>query len=165
MSKTKPRNYDQVPDIDFARLATWIDTEGCLLIIPSGKARKNTYHAARINVVQSCEAPMRWLKDTFGGNYHKGGGGTNSQMWYWHVNGADIDEILARCMPFFLVKGRQAQLILEYRRTLGKGRTPLTVETILQREIIRKELRFVKCPWERPIQEVAEPAPVTDTVH
>jgi len=149
MSKTKPRSYDHVPDIEFARLAAWIDGEGCITIMKGKDNRRSRPYQCRIWVCQTNEGLMHWLSATFGGTYSAGTGGTNAKMYYWRMNGADMDSILVRCMPFFIVKREQARIMQEYRRTLGKGRTPLTPETLLKRETLRMQMHYAKRPWKK----------------
>lgn len=165
--RTKPLNFDHIPDLEFARLAAWIDSEGCFAMIkqPSKKTQRHSDSwNIRLSIVQADKRPIKWAQRTFGGSCNKGTGGTNAPMWYWLCHAANMEAIITRCLPFFLVKREQALLILEYRRTLTLGRRRLTPEVVLQREVIRQRLGMLKRPWkdEKKTSEVVSPPP---TIH
>jgi hypothetical protein len=142
--RTKRFDYAAVPPIEFARLAAWIDGEGCLQILKTGADRRNPYFQVRLVIGQADEGVMEWLKGTFGGNYSKGSGSTNAQMYYWRLNAADLDEVLRRCMPYFILKGAQAEVVLAYRQTLTKGREILQPEVVKLRDDLRAQLKALK---------------------
>lgn len=134
-----------IPEMEFARLAAFIDGEGCFMITPSGSGhRKYRYCFLRLVIGQADVRLMEWLFDTFGGRYEKGSGGTNRPMYYWMMEAAYMIEVLKRCMPYFILKGAQAEIFLQYRSTLTKGRTALSDEVIAQREELKTRLHLLK---------------------
>lgn len=137
-------DYSKVPEAEFARLAAWIDGEGCFLILSSGGPRRNAYYQARLVIGQADERLMTYLQGTFGGYYSKGSGGTNRQMFYWRLYASALDEVIHRCMPYFICKGEQAEVVLAFRATLTKGRTVLSDDVIKLRGELLKNLKDLK---------------------
>ena len=102
----KPTVYDWV------RMAAFIDGEGSVQVNPYGKRR---LHQVRILVSNTNAALTNWLLRTFGGNVvlrdHK------NPKWkvayIWSCTAARAAWILWNCLPWFLMKREQAELLIE----------------------------------------------------
>src|SRR5882762_9783139 len=100
------KNLDLVSQIDWSRLATWIDSEGCIQITWIMKSdRPKGYHALFIDIGNIDPRLMSWLESTFGGysNPTKSRN-TTRQMFYWRVSTKYAEDILRRCLPYMIVK-------------------------------------------------------------
>jgi hypothetical protein len=116
--------FDKTPsDVDWARLAAYIDGEGCIRI-----ASMKTKHAPRpylyldIRISNTSKVLMIWLKDTFGGKIyefkHKNERWATSHQWM--VACLYAGEILKGCLPHFVLKRDQAEVALEFQATKTK---------------------------------------------
>lgn len=145
-------------DIDIARLAVLIDTEGCVLITrpASDGARKGGYkngrfyHQLRIIISNNDLGLMKWLKDHFGGYIGKQSKSASKlsrkQCFYWVVHSKAAEDLLRFCLPYFLVKRKQAEVALIFRDTFTKsrGRRGFGEGEVAVREELRKQLSEMK---------------------
>jgi hypothetical protein len=117
------KTYDAIPQIEWARLAAYIDGEGCFLIFRChNKKRPRGYHALKIVIGNTDFRLMVWLKSSFGGfinrstktEKHKL---SKRQMYYWHVGSAMAEDVTRRCLPYLIMKKEQGELVLQFRAT------------------------------------------------
>lgn len=115
---------------DWARLAAFIDGEGSVQINPYSNRAKGSIFQARVLITNTNPILPLWLTETFGGNVvtrdHK------NPKWkvayIWSCTAGRASWILHNCMPWFLLKKAQAELLLEMqdridKTTHGRGRT------------------------------------------
>lgn len=153
-------DYSNVSEINWARLATWIDGEGCIRLQSSGGRRLHCYMALHVIIGQKDARLISWLKANFGGNAWFRPK-ARYPIWYWRTRGTDTAEILRRCLPYLIVKREQAELALEYRSTLTKGRSKITVELAAQRTgLIMRLNALKKLPAQTTLEPVAAPVRV-----
>lgn len=101
---------------DLARLAAYIDGEGCISIEPVGVKRS---HRMQVAITNTDVRLVVWLKDTFGGEYRaKGKTNSRRRIWYWYAGSALADELLKACLPYFIMKRDQAEIAIAFRRTV-----------------------------------------------
>ena len=141
-------------EIDIARLAAYIDGEGCILITRKCSTGKNNhgrkYHFLRVVVGNTDPRLMSWLKNTFGGyiNTQMRNLSKNSRRvsFTWIVHSKAAEDLLRFCMPYFVMKQGQAALALEYRDTYGEkvGRKGLGPDIFEIREGYRIKLSEMK---------------------
>lgn len=142
-------------EIDIARLATLIDTEGCIMITkPSNcegrKKNARFYHQLRVTVANNDIGLMKWLKDHFGGYVGKQSPSCSKlskrQTFYWITHSKVAEDLLRFCLPFFLVKRNQAELALAFRDTFTKnrGRKGFSEGEVAEREVMRVQLSAMK---------------------
>lgn len=140
-------DYDLVSDIDWARLAAYIDGEGCIRIHQNSPHRKTgeIYHGVMIVIAQREAALPRWLTDTFGGFFYQAKARQGyTTMHYWRVSTVQSCEILRRCKAYMIVKGEQADVAIEYRDTTGITGRKVPEETKLRRQALRLRLDSLK---------------------
>jgi hypothetical protein len=118
MKTPKIPDYSHISQIDWARLAAWIDGEGCFTIANMNQADPRKQRSARIVVSQSDPRLINWLVSNWGGHVHKFMG-VNMHCFNWTMTGYGVDEIIKHTRPFFIIKGEQADIILAYRATMG----------------------------------------------
>lgn len=120
-----------IEEIDYARLAAYIDADGTIGI---GKAKKETRKAQRtdtyflrVNVTNTNEDLMEWLLKTFGGgkSHHKGDKrNPNAKRWFdWHIHGMNAIKILRKIEPYLIIKHKNVGVAFEfYERCTKKSR-------------------------------------------
>jgi hypothetical protein len=113
---------DKVSEIDFARLAAYIDGEGCITITTSparGKKAITRNHNLLVTVTNTSVLLFDWITSTFGGRElvaNSNHGKPNTKMCYrWMLSEIQSEEVLRRCLPYFIIKGEQARVALAFR--------------------------------------------------
>jgi hypothetical protein len=140
-------DYEAVSQINWARLAAYIDGEGCIRIHQNSPHRKTgeKYHGVMIIVAQRGPELTDWLVENFGGfSYLSKAYPTRTAMHYWRSSTSQSYEILKRCRPYMIVKGEQADVAIEYRETTQSTTRKLPTELKLRREALRLKLYVLK---------------------
>jgi hypothetical protein len=137
-----------VSQVDWGRLAAYIDGEGCVAIPmtshkdPKHQGRpKNEY--VKVHVANTNVRLVLWLQDTFGGAVQIQT--RQSARWktayVWTVSCLYASEILRGCLPYLLLKKEQAELCLILQSTMKKwGVKGVPTEVIAQRLEIRAKM-------------------------
>lgn len=140
-------DVSMIPEIEIARLSAFIDGEGSLSLTPSGRDRRYQYRQVRVVIGQADVRLMEYLFSTFGGRYAQGSGGTNRPMYYWMTEATYACALLQRCLPYFVMKREQAEVLLEYHSTVSiNNRRPIPKEMAEQRETLKSRLTLLKHP-------------------
>lgn len=140
-------DYDAISDIDWARIAAYIDSEGCIRIHQNSPNRKTgeVYHGVLIVVAQREPELPEWLTATFGGFLYRAKEVPGkTRMYYWRTGATQSYEILKRCKPYMIVKGEQAEIAIEYRETTGGTGRKVPEEVKLKREALKLKLYVLK---------------------
>ena len=111
----------RISKMDWARLAAYIDGEGCIAI-SRANMRPNSIcptFTFQLCIVNTNPTLLLWLYDKFeGGIYPKDVySEKHTQSYTWAVTGKRAEDIVRKCLPYFLVKKEQAILALEFRKT------------------------------------------------
>jgi len=136
--------------IDLARLAAYIDGEGCISISvskPRGTAITKGF-SLNLTVTNTDIRLLNWVTSVFGGthcqannNHQKPG---TKKCWRWCICELQAEEILRRCLPYFIIKAEQAQIALDFRNLMiesrGKRGTPVTSEALAKREDFQRRI-------------------------
>jgi hypothetical protein len=112
-----------VREIDWARLAMLIDGEGCIRIDvqkPSKGNNNTARHLLEVRVYNCNLDLVGWCRDTFGGGNLKPVRNKNAkphwkQEHVWYIGASSAEWILINCLPWFIVKRRQAEVALKFR--------------------------------------------------
>lgn len=115
-------------DVDWARLAAYIDGEGCIYInlhrqfYPHlNKSYERCY--AKVVVSNTDFRIVHWLRDTFGGIAHLERRGKNHPNWApvmrWEVCSKLTSDLLRGCYPYLIAKREQADIVFEFQATVG----------------------------------------------
>lgn len=113
-----------VPEIDWARLAAYIDSDGHISITMG--TRKNAVKSTgrtrlylRVMVTNTDPRLIRWLVANFGGgvgNYpHKNP--KHRHTFKWGTSCRQTEAILKKCLPYFIAKRDQADIALAFQAT------------------------------------------------
>jgi len=103
-----------VREIDWARLAAFIDGEGTVRVYKAPTGR----WGLRVVISNTDIRLISWLEETFGGYVYnvKPSTGNTKPSFQW-IFASRIDLILAPCLPYFIIKRDQAEIALAFCRT------------------------------------------------
>lgn len=102
-------------ETDLAWAAGIFDGEGCLTLVPTPKRRR---FAVRVAVGQKYSPVVKRLREIFGGDVGQYGTGRHRQ-WRWKVENLAAESVLQQVRPYLVLKGEQADLLLEFRQVFG----------------------------------------------
>lgn len=117
-------DLSQVSQIDWARLAAYIDGEGCIRIAgvkgATPYSRRVLY--VEITITNTDLRLTSWLKDKFGGCVYVNNKHTNKPNWSpssaWTVASKYAATLLENAMPYFVIKREQAEVALAFQATI-----------------------------------------------
>ena len=110
--------YDQL----LAYIAGFFDGEGCIYINRWWDKRRGCYeYALNIEVSNTNPAPLKILKEIFGGKVkEKSRNSTKTnwrKAWKWVCKSRMSETFLEKMLPYLIIKQDEARLALEYRKT------------------------------------------------
>lgn len=149
-----------VSQVDWARLAAYIDGEGCI-VIKSNKGAKPTSRRVfylDLTIVNTDPRLGYWLKATFGGSVYVGKRGHFIATWApvisWNTAAAHAAALIKGCLPYFLIKREQADVALAFQATIlpdrrygVKGRP---AELVARQQSYYEQLQSLKGTSSRP---------------
>jgi hypothetical protein len=143
---------------DWCRLAAFLDGEGSL-----GLSKNSKRTLTRLSVTGTSEDLILWLVETFGGAFHERGEWKKNSNWSvaynWSCSAARAAWILWNCKPWFIIKGKQAELLLEYQNSVDntvQNRYKLLPNEIKEwRDMISKEITKLNARGPKEAQETA----------
>jgi hypothetical protein len=93
-------------DVDWARIAAWIETEGCIHAAPT---RRGSYRPC-LHISQKEREPLEWIHAITGGSLHHKDG----RLWVLDISNTATIAVLSECLPYFIHprKKREAKLLL-----------------------------------------------------
>lgn len=118
--QTRAKQVAEVAKLAWA--AGFIDGEGYVGIVRQVDKHKiySQWYRPTIDVGQSHLEPIRLLQNMFGvGIIRKIASSNGNPFWHWTVTGPiQIHDVLTQMLPYFVVKRRQAELLLQFRSTV-----------------------------------------------
>ena len=122
------------PTTDIAYLAAIIDGEGCINI-SSRMAKGGIRPSFRLELIiaNNYRPMLAHLRVLWGGSIHE----TRRGHYQLRFGARDTAQALKLCLPYFLVKGIQAKIALDFYRTFD---APLTDEVVSIRAELKKAL-------------------------
>lgn len=141
---------DTVSDVDWARLAAFIDGEGTITIASSprrGRAAKSQ-HEGKVTVANTSILLMHWLVGTFGGAVRTTHYTGNLPMNFWVLNERQAEQVVIRCLPYFVIKGEQAEIFLSFRELKSRkagvcANARVSLQMWNERESLLKRIRVL----------------------
>ena len=126
-----------------AYIAGIIDGEGCITMGKGGRDRSD-YHDS-ITVEMACSEVPNFLYKLSGGSLkERNREGRTKKFWCWYIRAKGGEELLTQIIPYLVLKKRQAELFLEYRKTIGySGVNNLPEEVIKIRNNIIAQIRIL----------------------
>jgi len=116
----------EYPETVAAYMAGILDGEGSLSIGNHSGNRKNGDRHFQVNIAicSTDEVLITWIVDTFGG--YKGKYTPNQmckngrkQVFRWQCSSDRLSHICEICLPYLIIKKRQAEILLEIRKTFN----------------------------------------------
>jgi len=110
---------NDISPYDIAYLAGLFDGEGCvrLAVINRGKEQKRGQNRSvylGVEIGNTYEPILHWLKDNFGGHVYKVKRSNlkYSQMWSWHLHGDSLKLLISLILPYSRIKKEELSLLL-----------------------------------------------------
>jgi hypothetical protein len=122
------KNLLLVAPIDWARLAAYIDGEGCISIksVKGNRAASRRVLYVDVSVTNTDFRLTAWLQVTFGGSVYINHGNRGNEKWspaaQWNIASKYAAAILEYCLPYFIIKREQAEVALAFQSTILPGR-------------------------------------------
>lgn len=162
-------DFSTISDIDWARMAAYVDGEGHIVInMYSGKdaERRFAKHYLVVGVTNTDPRLPLWCAETFGGHvitdkHNHRRKSVNRPIYKWMASCRVAFEVVSGCLPYMIIKKEQAEIAIAFQksmRQIGGHRTKkLSVGEVAFRESCRKDLHDAK--WERrEVPEFQDPA-------
>lgn len=153
--------FPKFAEVDLARLAAFIDGEGCISVKQNGQGRwgNGRQHILRLVIANTDIRLVSWLTSTFGVGcvYRRKRSSWTKSLHYWELNGKKAAHLISECYPFLLIKKEQADIALAFQSLLnhqndGRG-AKLSLEEINKRDELKSRLSLLK-KMERPQEAV-----------
>lgn len=143
-----------ITQIDWARLAAYIDGEGHVCIADqvhkTATRGQRRYGYAKVMIANTDPRLPQWLVQQFGGSVqvratHSTRSG-HQQRWkpcyQWSLSNGRAAELLRYALPYFLLKREQAELAIAFQMTSRRWGVKGTPDHVLaQRQELRTKLR------------------------
>ena len=127
-------------------LAGIVDGEGSVQIeIQSMNAvRKMHYYSIRLLVINTSKELMDWLYSNFGGKITARKLIPNKRQCYkWNICSYNAANILKECLPYMIIKKRNAEVLIEFMQTKPEGTWNVTEEIQSHRKILYDRLKLL----------------------
>lgn len=122
---------------NLAYLAGIIDGEGsiCVDLQRAGGSRKHDYYTLRLSIVNTDKNLMEWLVKNFQGTYYQRTPKPGYKICYtYRIYGHKLAELIEACYPYFIIKKPHADIIRQFRKTIGKTGWNITQEVVEDRK-------------------------------
>ena len=185
----KPKRTKRCPKVSkitAAYIAGFVDGEGCICIYKRKRRYKNQgfeNYTCSIKIANTDKRIMDWFKNSFGGNlYKRVYDSTNQKNAYCWELVADIGmQFVQKIVPYLKVKRKQAELLLEFRKTFNGGsydylevklangghgiRKAVKKEVVERRENIYQQLRHLNHRGKKSyVERLSEVTPKGDAI-
>lgn len=133
--KPPSKDYAAITQVNWAKLAAFLDGEGCIGIAMTGRLR---YTPVPVVIVTNTDVRlMAWLQDNFGGNvrvnHHRAGNRRVAYKWeprYW-----DVLAILRGVREHLILKNEQAEIGIRLKEmVIGKWHRGERITAEIRRE-------------------------------
>ena len=139
-------------ELDYVRLAAFVDGEGCISIYHRKPSKKDNVHNWKrttqlILSVRNCDPRLPlWCKEVFGGSIGRSyPRPPRRNSFLWVIRYKKAADILQACMPFFLLKREQAEIAIAIQQTMKRwGRAQVPDNVRAQRATLTAELKRLK---------------------
>ena len=139
-------------EIDWARLAAYIDGEGCISLLygnfrnRSGTSKK--YLAVRVAIANTDARLLIWLRETFGGCIQCCESNRRSRtgrvVFTWTQGSAKAIRLLTECLPYFVIKKDQAELAIAFHELMPRRGQRHNPEMIITALSLKNQLSGLK---------------------
>lgn len=164
MAKSIRKDLSQVSDIDWARMAAFIDGEGHirigLTVHRTPKLSGRTHYECIDIIVTNCDPRLiQWLHQNFGGRAYPKKQKLNPRWrpsFCWTLSAVQAAAVLKGCLPYFVIKREQAELALAMQATMVKCGVKGTPQHVIDtRRVIRSQLMSLTARGPRKIEQAS----------
>ena len=128
-------------ETDIAYIAGLTDGEGCITINKVYIASYGNYYKNIVSITNTDIDVLKWVCEHFGGRVDSHSEFYRNKPCYrWSLNGSKSSKFLESMLPYLRIKSKQAELSLEFIKTIGKGAKKLTNDIINQRKILKEKM-------------------------
>ena len=111
---------ERLTDTEIAYLAGLIDGEGSIMMRRQGSSRGEQRARFRAQLIIAATTSLdliSWVTERLGNRWYSTPrmSPNHRPAWQFHPTEKQSDRLVERCMPYFVVKVRQAQLYIRYR--------------------------------------------------
>lgn len=135
----------------FAYMAGIIDGEGCITFIPRARYLERGGLSVRLIITTTDKILVDWLTKEFGGSISickkgqiQGKIVRKLDYFYWYLSTRKAVEIIKECYPYLTIKKLQADLILEFIKTIQSTTKLIPQDVVEKRLDIFQKLRRLK---------------------
>lgn len=128
MKRSYQPPLDQVSEIDWAKPAVLIDGEGSISIskqkVTGARRTTKEFYHLRTFVCNTDPRMILWCQERFGGSIRgkpREDRKRHRPCWQWTVVSQAAEDILARCLPHFIIKREQAEIALAFQKTMRRS--------------------------------------------
>lgn len=113
-----------VSQVDWARLAAYIDGEGCIRIAATNRKQspRREILYLEVTITNTDLRLTAWLKATFGGSVYLSKPNYGKAKWApaaaWVVSTRHAAALLEYCLAYFIIKRDQAEVALAFQSTI-----------------------------------------------
>ena len=142
--------FEYVKNVDWARMAAFIDGEGCIAITRLSFGVKNPRYQLVLQITNTDPRLLIWLGKTFEGQGSFSVRPIEGQRprHDWCIASKKAEAILQGCLPYFVMKRDQAELAIAFQKTKrywGKsGIVPTDIRSSW--ELMYQEMQALKVP-------------------
>lgn len=152
--RTKPT------EVDWARLAAFIDGEGCISIVKQNRPmRPDRPHVYMLELHIGNNDPRLayWCKSTFGVGFtftRKAPKNSPRPFYCWLVHGVKAAKLLEGCYSYFTLKREQAEVAFAFAALACKsGRGTVSDSNYQQRGELKRKLSEIKLVQAEPPED------------
>lgn len=141
-------------DVDWARIAAFIDGEGCISIkTKKGRRQKSPQHCVYVTIINTDARLIRWLSQTLGvGSFYTSRFSGRKENWKlafrFELYGVAAQWVLENCLPYFIIKREQAEVALQMQASVNKIRlgpgTWIPPTLFQERDEMKEQLHALK---------------------
>ncbi len=147
---------NQTDIVKWAMLAAYIDSEGTIRITSHARFHgrgSSPRHYLSVIVTNTDVLLMQWLKDNFGACvFEVTRPQNNRRIFRWMANSRQAETIIRGCLPYFIIKRRQADVALAFANLpVNRRGVKVSPETLAVREGFRQQMKQVNSTGNSPI--------------
>jgi hypothetical protein len=113
----------------YAYTAGFVEADGCFHITNSG---------AGIRVTNKCVSVLQFFKQNFGGSIKSKS--TPANCFEWDLYGNSAVNLIQNLLPYLLIKKEEAEILLEFSKTMGPRGKRVSEEVKNKRDELRLKL-------------------------
>jgi len=128
-------------EVEWAYLAGLIDGEGSIRIEKGSSPHHHSPTTPTVALTNTSSKMIDWVVLKFGGHLYRK---TNRTCWDVYWLGKSVIPILEGVLPYLTAKKDQAEVVLAYRKLVGKAGQRISSSDLAKRDIMIEVLGLLK---------------------